>query len=217
MKRNLKISRKTYETVFSFKINGTMAEPIVPTPPPPQPHPPAFPPLDPFPDRPGYPGYPPSPFDPLPPIGDYVGQKPWRQLVYRYGREYGWVSGANYEYVYGLQAIEYFNNWKTENINAGHPVGFSIPGDRITEETVLGYYPEDEPIPGYGIHNKGYIIAMFSPYFFYEIVDLGPVGIDLVNNDYDLNGYPFDSFVFHPNITRNESFGLYFTGDTIYG
>jgi hypothetical protein len=34
MKKHLKISRKSYETVFSFQINASMPDPIVPTPPP---------------------------------------------------------------------------------------------------------------------------------------------------------------------------------------
>lgn len=37
MKQRLKIHRKNFETVFSFKINATMESPFVPTPPPPTP------------------------------------------------------------------------------------------------------------------------------------------------------------------------------------
>lgn len=48
MKQRLRIEKKTFETVFSFKIDSTIKDPFVPTPPPPIPTPPPplpFPPL----------------------------------------------------------------------------------------------------------------------------------------------------------------------------
>lgn len=221
MKKRLKINRQNYETVFSFKINGTMAEPIIPTPPPPQPHPPIFPPLDPFPDNPGYPGYPPSPFNPLPPIGDYPGERPWKKLVYRYTRYYGWNQWVpTMEWYYGENAVTSFNAFKAAGgwggtdpnqpgygTSEGVPIlcsySFSIPEDSKTEETELGYYPEDEPIPP-GV-NREAVIAAFDHYHTCgEHVDLGEAG---------LPPFSYDPSV----VVRFESFSLFFTGETIYG
>lgn len=225
MKKNLKISKKTYETVFSFKIEGTMADPIIPTPPPPQPHPPPFPPLNPFPSGPGYPGYPgypPSPLGPIPPVGNYVGQRPWRQLVYRFARDYAWNQWLPvYGWTVGEDAIAKFNNFKANggwwgqdpaDPNYGNSTGvsipcnysFSIPDDRTTEETVLGMYPTDEPIPNPYVNRFVFIASFDHHYSCGEHIDMGETGLQ--------GGNYSPSFV-----ARGDNFQLFFTGETVYG
>lgn len=218
MKKNLKISKKTYETVFSFKIEGTMADPIIPTPPPPQPHPPPFPPLDPFPSGPGYPGYPGSPFPPLAPVGDYVGLMPWRQLVHVYVRDYSVKpASAQYDWIDGQEGIDWFNNWKQNHgllpvdpetgiPDYDNPCQFSatIPGDRIVIETPLGMYPVGM-MPDVDLIQK-YAIIIACGYYCKEAFSLAEEG---------LTREIIQGIAGALMVSRSDNFYLKFEGDVV--
>lgn len=216
MKKHLKVSRKNYETVFSFKIEGTMADPIIPTPPPPQPHPPGFPPIDDPPSGPGYPGYPGNPFPPIPPVGDYPGLRPWRQLSYIYVRDYSvHPPGSQYDWIDGQAGIDWFEWWKQ---NHGYwaidpdtwellypcVFSFTIPADRTVEETPLGMYPTDESIPFPTFINRYAVIAAFH-YYCFELINTGENGVE---GQY----VPSGAVV----VSRSESFSLVFSGETVW-
>jgi hypothetical protein len=215
MKKKLKVSKKSYETVFSFKINGTMDDLIIPTPPP------GFPPVTPPPETgdpgyPGYPGYPGNPFPPIPPVGNYPGLRPWRQLSYVYIRDYSvHPAGSQYDWIDGQPGIDWFEWWKQ---NHGYwaidpdtgallypcTFSFTIPGDRKVEETVLGMYPTDGSIPFPTLVNKYAIIAAFH-YYCFELIATGETG---VAEQYVPPGAVI--------VSRSETFQLVFSGDIVY-
>jgi hypothetical protein len=223
MKKNLKISSKSYETVFSFHINGEMGDLLVPTPPPPPvPFPPLTPPfpLD-DPAHPGYPGYPGFPFELPPPIPPYHGSKGWRSLTYRYERDYAWNQWVHtLGWTYGEDAIQRFNDFKAaggwggtvggERTSSAEGIpcsyGFSIPEDRIIEEFDLGMYPVDAPLPG-SFGRSVYIAAFAHYYTCDEWTGLGETGLDFSTIDPTQSVGTF--------VMRNELFSIYLAGDTV--
>lgn len=199
-KERLKISKKNYETVFSFKIEGTMGDVLVPTPPPP---PVPFPPIGPLPDGPTYPdgsGGGPNPLGTLPTIHPYYGARPWRQLVYRYVKSCQfneWLP--TYDWAGGEYAKWWFENWKERSgcVN----VGFSPPDEKV-EEVILGFYPTDETIPS-SVGHYVYIASYSASGTCIEIVNEGKYGL------------PFEQQTL-TMWARGELFELVFTGETIF-
>lgn len=175
MKKNLKISKKNYETVFSFRIEGTMGDIFVPTPPPTPPTPPPTPTpiIPPFPPLNIPPGIPPGMA--IPPVPPYYTPQTWVEILYVEEVSYRFRNGDNEQGLYLYTLEQQTTGW-----------GYSFPTDWGRTETMIGYYPEKDFVPTGSTqvialailspHHDGFFTDMnnppdwFSPLFTYPAV-----------------------------------------------
>ena len=210
MKKKHKNQKKTYETIFSFKIQGTPISTIVP---PPAIVPPV-PPLLPFPPSSGSPFTPssPSPFDPLPatpPV--YYEQKEWRKVIHRYSRDYIWNFSNIFASLSGEAGLIHYNQAVSNAQSANPPRPYpsaAHPADFITEETVLGFYPVNE-FNG-GIISRFVFVVVWNVYFEVQYTNYGENGIE---DPWSLPGMDAWGATWHPYIARSERWELFFSDD----
>jgi hypothetical protein len=210
MKEKLKISKKSYETAFTFHLSGTPASLLVPTP-----LPPLIPPLAPFPSSPGTdwssPGDSPFPPGHFPPVGPYEGYKQWGKVIHRRTRQYVW-RGENYNYdlTYDEDGMTRYNTFKSNHqAGGGAVVTAGFPTDWGVEDTILGYYPVDS-MPG-GLISKSKMIVAWNVYFWFQEVNYGPDGLteaQLSNPDFGAGAAQW-----FPFIARNEAWQVFFSDD----
>lgn len=188
--KKLKISKKSFETVFTFNLAPQKAvEIIIPTPPdtpppvpPPEPIYPPFPPLIPFPPTVGTPFNSPSypPFDPIPPVEEpYYQPKLWRKLYLRHARSYAWKFSANYDLLYNQQAKDHYEGFKASQ-PPGSAVTAAFPDDWGESITELGWYPVNE------YTQQGYeenpIVIIWDAYWTRQAVNYAGLGEEI--NDF---------------------------------
>lgn len=227
--KKLKISKKSFETVFTFNLEPQKAvEIIIPTPPdtpPPVPEPepiyPPFPPLIPFPPTTGSPFSPslPAPFDPIPPVeGPYYQPKLWRKLCMYYSRGYAWRGETyNHSITYNQDGKTRFEAFKESHnshaptsglvtITAMYPDDF---GETITE---LGYYPVNEYALPSAV-KKSHPIVLWDAYWTKEGINYGGFTGEEVNDFFKDTG----AAMWAPYIMRYNTWSLYWEGDSFWG
>lgn len=210
MKKNTRIKRKTYETIFSFKIQGTPISAIVP---PPAIVPPV-PPLLPFPPSSESPFTPssPSPFNPLPttpPV--YYEQKEWRKVIHRYSRDYIWMYSNYFDALSGEAGLSHYNQSVSDASSADPPRPYpsaAHPGDFSVEEEVMGYYPVNE-FSG-AISSRLIPVVVWNVYFTVQYVNYSETGVE---DPWSLPGMDAGGASWHPYIARSERWELFFSDD----
>jgi hypothetical protein len=210
MKKKIKTIRKTYQTVFSFKIQGEMSADDIIVPPPAIV--PPVPPLLPFPNNPESPFSPGgmSPLSPLPvtpPV--YYQPKTWKKVIHRYARDYGWSGwNSNYGMTYGVDGMDRYNAFKAARLADGYTLPTAAhPGDMVVEEVVLGYYPTDEFTPQ-SISSFSYIV-LWDAYGVKEGINYSGFSAQEFQDFFVGTG----AASWYPFIMKYESWSLFFSSD----
>ena len=210
MKKKIKTIRKTYQTVFSFKIQGEMSADDIIVPPPAIV--PPVPPLLPFPNNPESPFSPGgmSPLSPLPvtpPV--YYQPKTWKKVIHRYVRDYGWRGwNYNHDITYGVDGMDRYNAFKSARLADGYSLPTAAhPGDMVVEEVALGYYPVDEFTPQF-ISSSSFIV-LWDAYWVKEGINYSGFSPQEIQDFYADTG----AASWAPFIKKHESWSLFFSSD----